>query len=74
MSKVLIIEDELAIAELEKDYLELSDFEVTIEEDGTAGLDKALTGEYDIIILGKNIESLYKAICMGFFVCTEVTK
>ena len=40
MSKVLIIEDELAIAELEKDYLELSDFEVTIEADGTAGLDK----------------------------------
>ena len=34
MSRVLIIEDELAIAELEKDYLELSDFEVVIEENG----------------------------------------
>ena len=34
MSKVLIIEDEQAIAELEKDYLELYDFEVSIEHDG----------------------------------------
>ena len=38
MSKVLIIEDELAIAELEKDYLELSDFEVDIESTGDGGL------------------------------------
>ena len=37
MSKILIVEDELAIAELEKDYLELSGFEVHIETDGTAG-------------------------------------
>ena len=34
MSKVLIVEDELSIAELEKDYLELSSFEVEIEKDG----------------------------------------
>ena len=47
MSRVLIIEDELAIAELEKDYLELSDFEVTIENDGNEGAKKAMTGEYD---------------------------
>ena len=31
MSKILIIEDEIAIADLEKDYLELSGFEVVIE-------------------------------------------
>lgn len=31
MRKILIVEDEMPIAELEKDYLELSDFEVTIE-------------------------------------------
>lgn len=49
--KVLIIEDELAIAELEKDYLELSDFEVTIETDGIKGRDMAMTGEYDMLIL-----------------------
>lgn len=67
MSKVLIIEDELAIAELEKDYLELSDFEVTIEADGTAGLDKALTGEYDIIVLDLMLPG-----ADGFEICKEV--
>ena len=49
MSKILIVEDELAIAELEKDYLELSGFEVHIETDGTAGLKgvrSALVGSY----------------------------
>ena len=42
MSRILIIEDEESIAELEKDYLELSGFEVEIENDGEAGLAKAL--------------------------------
>lgn len=51
MKKILIIEDELPIAELEKDYLELSDFEVTIETDGIEGEKKAMTGEYDLLIL-----------------------
>ena len=39
MSKILIVEDEEAIADLEKDYLELSDFEVTIENNGDKGLE-----------------------------------
>ncbi len=51
MRKILIIEDELPIAELEKDYLELSDFEVTIETDGIEGDKKALSGMYDLLIL-----------------------
>ena len=34
MSKVLIVEDEEAIAEIEKDYLELSGFDVTVKSDG----------------------------------------
>lgn len=51
MRKILIIEDELPIAELEKDYLELSDFEVTIETNGIDGEKKAMTGEYDLLIL-----------------------
>ena len=42
MSKILIVEDEESIAELEKDYLELSGFEVEIENNGTDGLDRAL--------------------------------
>ncbi len=51
MKKILVVEDEQAIAELEKDYLELSDFEVTIEADGIKGEREALTGNYDLLIL-----------------------
>ena len=40
MSRILIVEDEEAIADLEKDYLELSDFEVKIENTGDAGLER----------------------------------
>ena len=46
MKKILIVEDEISIAELEKDYLELSGFEVDIEEDGEKGLDRALKNDY----------------------------
>ena len=45
MSKILIIEDEIAIAELEKDYLELSGFEVEVETSGDVGLIRALKEE-----------------------------
>lgn len=51
MKKILIIEDELPIAELEKDYLELSDFEVTIKTDGLEGEKEAMSGKYDLLIL-----------------------
>lgn len=51
MKKILIIEDELQIAELEKDYLELSDFDVTIETDGVEGEKEAMSGKYDLLIL-----------------------
>ena len=51
MSKILIIEDEEAIADLEKDYLELSGFQVEIEHEGDKGLERAMTSEYDLIIL-----------------------
>ena len=43
MSRILIIEDEEAIADLEKDYLELSDFEVEIENTGDEGLSRAMS-------------------------------
>ena len=42
MSRVLIVEDEEAIADLEKDYLELSGFTVEIENNGTAGIEKSI--------------------------------
>ena len=51
MSKILIIEDEAAISELEKDHLELSDFEVTIAEDGNSGAARAISEDFDLIIL-----------------------
>lgn len=51
MSRILIIEDEEAIADLEKDYLELSGFEVEVANDGVTGLDKALNEDYNLLIL-----------------------
>ena len=51
MSKILIVEDESAIADLEKDYLELAGFDVEIENDGDLGLIRAMKNEYDLIIL-----------------------
>ena len=51
MSKILIVEDEESIAELEKDYLELSGFEVEIENNGQSGLKRALEEEFDLFIL-----------------------
>lgn len=51
MAKILIIEDETAIAELERDYLELSGYEVTIAEDGLKGKKAALEEDYDLVIL-----------------------
>ena len=51
MSRILIIEDEEAIADLEKDYLELSDFEVDICNAGDKGLLATQNQEYDLVIL-----------------------
>ena len=54
MSKILIIEDEEAIADLEKDYLELSGFEVEIENRGDVGLKRALETDYDLVYPGSD--------------------
>ncbi len=51
MKKILIIEDEESIADLEKDYLELSGFQVEIANDGDKGLEMAMSGNYDLYIL-----------------------
>lgn len=67
MSKILIIEDEEAIAELEKDYLEISDFEVTIETDGQRGLMTALQKEFDLIILDLMLPNMD-----GFEICKQI--
>ena len=67
MSKILIIEDEESIAELEKDYLELSGFEVEIAGDGDTGLDRALNEEFDLIILDLMLPGTD-----GFDICRRV--
>ena len=67
MSKILIIEDEIAIADLEKDYLELSGFEVVIEHTGDSGLDRALTEEVDLVVLDLMLPGMD-----GFEVCRHI--
>ena len=67
MSKILIIEDEEAIADLEKDYLELSDFEVEIEHTGDMGLQKALEKDFDLVILDLMLPEMD-----GFEVCRKI--
>ncbi len=67
MSRILIIEDEEAIADLEKDYLELSDFEVHIENNGEDGLKEALDNDYDLIVLDLMLPGLD-----GFEVCKRL--
>jgi DNA-binding response OmpR family regulator len=51
LAKILIVEDEEAIADLEKDYLENASFQVDLAIDGEQGYHLALTGKYDLIIL-----------------------
>ncbi|MBP8714488.1 MAG: response regulator transcription factor [Lachnospiraceae bacterium] len=67
MSRILIVEDEEAIADLERDYLELSAFDVTIKDTGDKGLTEALKGEYDLIILDLMLPGID-----GFEVCKEI--
>ncbi len=67
MSKILIIEDEVAIADLEKDYLELSGFEVVIENAGDTGLDRALNENFDLVVLDLMLPGMD-----GFEVCKKI--
>ena len=67
MSKILIVEDEEAIADLEKDYLELSGFEVEIASDGEIGLKRALEEDFQLVILDLMLPGVD-----GFEICREV--
>ena len=67
MSKILIVEDELSIAELEKDYLELSGFEVEIETTGDVGLERAIKEDFDLFILDLMLPNVD-----GFEICRRV--
>lgn len=65
--RILIVEDELSIAELERDYLELSDFEVEIETSGASGLERAMREEFDLFILDLMLPELD-----GFEICKKI--
>lgn len=67
MAKILIIEDEISIAELERDYLELSGFTVEIETSGDNGLTKALEEEFDLVILDLMLPEID-----GFEICKRL--
>lgn len=67
MSKILIVEDEEAIADLEKDYLELSGFKVEVANDGETGLKKALAEDYDMFILDLMLPGVD-----GFEICRKI--
>ena len=67
MSKILIVEDEVAIAELEKDYLELSGFDVVMQHTGDAGLKAALNEDFNLIILDLMLPNVD-----GFEICKKV--
>ncbi|MCD8009590.1 MAG: response regulator transcription factor [Lachnospiraceae bacterium] len=67
MSKILIVEDEESIAELEKDYLELSGFEVEIENRGDTGLERAMKEDFDLYLLDLMLPGMD-----GFELCKKI--
>ena len=67
MSKILIIEDEVAIADLERDYLEINDYEVVTANDGTKGLETVLNGDFDLVILDLMLPGID-----GYEICKKI--
>lgn len=67
MKKILIIEDEASIAELERDYLEINGFGVEIEKSGDMGLKRAKSEDYDLIILDLMLPKVD-----GFEICRQI--
>ena len=67
MQRILIVEDDEAIAQLEKDYLEVNNYEVTVEDNGEVGLKRAIEGDYDLFILDLMLPEVD-----GFEVCKRI--
>lgn len=67
MKKVLIIEDDISIAELERDYLEINGFEAELEQRGDKGLQRALAEEFNLIIVDLMLPGLD-----GFEICRQI--
>ena len=67
MKRILIVEDEQSIAELQRDYLEINGFTVDIENSGDTGLKRAISEDYDLIVL-----DLMLPVVDGFEICRQV--
>lgn len=67
MNKILIVEDDRAIARIERDYLERSGFAVTVVEEGKEGCAEALKGEYDLVLLDVMLPGMD-----GFSICQRL--
>ena len=60
--KILIIEDDQSVAELERDYLEINGgFQCDLYTDGTQGLQAALAGDYALVIVDVMLPGLRSA-------------
>lgn len=67
MKKILIIEDDISIAEVERDFLEVNGYSATIVSDGIDGLREASSGQYDLILLDLMLPGMD-----GFEICRQV--
>ena len=67
MKKILIIEDEKNIAEIERDYLELEGFSVEHEANGVMGCKRALSESFDLIVLDLMLPDMD-----GFEICRQI--
>ena len=69
MKKILIVEDDILAAELERDYLEASDYEVELCSDGDEGYKKAKSGDYDLLLLDIMLPGM-----SGFEICRRIRR
>lgn len=67
MEKILIVEDDAAIAAIERDYLEIDGFQTEIAAEGRKGLERGLSGEFDLILLDLMLPGMD-----GFEVCRRL--
>lgn len=67
MRRILVLEDDKAIAELERDYLEAAGFAVSWEADGSRGLEAGLSGVFALILVDLMLPGL-----SGFEVCRRI--
>ena len=65
--RLLIVEDDNLIAQLEKDYLSANGYDVAVYNDGVSGLDAALNNDYNLIILDCLKELRLHLHCLLFF-------